>query len=115
MDKFNARHMLSSFLYLARQCDRKGICVTVDNLEALLERGPTGRALYGRAARNEVYESLRQLLDDFAGLTGAFFVFSCGPELVHNEKSGLKSYEALWMRIQNEVSGMRLKQVCRPF
>lgn len=107
IDKFNARHMLSSFLYLARQCGRKGICVTVDNLEALLERGPTGRALYGRAARNEVYESLRQLLDDFAGFTGAFFVFSCSTELVHDEKGGFKSYEALWMRIQNEVSGTR--------
>ncbi|MGB9905286.1 MAG: hypothetical protein ACPLQO_11570, partial [Desulfotomaculales bacterium] len=25
----------------------------------------------------------------------------------HDEKNGLKSYEALWMRIQNEVSGAR--------
>lgn len=107
IDKYNARHMMSSFLYLLRLCGNPGLCVTVDSLEALLERGPTGRALYGRSARNEVYESLRQLVDDFAGFEGAFFVFAGRLDLVHDEKGGFKSYEALWMRIQNEVSGNR--------
>lgn len=107
IDKFNARHMMSSFLYLLRLCGKPGLCVTVDSLEALLERGPNGRALYGKAARNEVYESLRQLVDDFAGFEGAFFVFASRLDLIHDEKSGFKSYEALWMRIQNEVSGNR--------
>ena len=107
VDRYNARHMMASFLYLLRLCGCRGLCVTVDNLEALLERGPAGRALYGRAARNEVYESLRQLMDDFAGFEGAFFAFAARPELIHDEKSGLKSYEALWMRLQNEVSGSR--------
>lgn len=107
IDKYNARLMMASFLHLLRLCGRRGLCAAVDSLEALLERGPEGRALYGRAARNEVYESLRQLVDDFADFEGAFFVFAGRPELIHDEKSGLKSYEALWMRIQNEVSGAR--------
>ena len=107
VDKYNARHMMASLLYLLRLCGRQGLCVAVDSLEALLERGPTGRALYGKSARNEVYESLRQLVDDFAGFEGGFFVFAGRPELIHDEKNGFKSYEALWMRIQNEVSGSR--------
>lgn len=107
IDKYNARHMMASFLYLLRLCGRQGLCVAVDDLSALLERGPEGRALYGRSARNEVYESLRQLVDDFAGFEGAFFVFAGRTELIHDEKGGFKSYEALWMRIQNEVSGSR--------
>lgn len=107
VDRYNARHMMASFLYLLRLCGRRGLCAAVDNLEALLERGPEGRAFYGKSARNEVYESLRQLVDDFAGFEGAFFVFAGRPELIHDEKGGFKSYEALWMRIQNEVSGSR--------
>lgn len=107
VDKYNARHMMASLLYLLRLCGRRGMCVAVDSLEALLERGPAGRALYGKTARNEVYESLRQLVDDFAGFEGAFFVFAGRPELIHDEKGGFKSYEALWMRIQNEVTGSR--------
>jgi len=107
IDKYNARHMMASFLHLLRLCGRRGLCAAVDDLGALLERGPEGRALYGRAARNEVYESLRQLVDDFAGFEGAFFVFAGRADLIHDEKGGFKSYEALWMRIQNEVSGSR--------
>lgn len=107
IDKYNARLMMASFLHLLRLCGRRGLCAAIDSLEALLERGPEGRALYGRAARNEVYESLRQLVDDFADFEGAFFVFAGRPELIHDEKGGLKSYEALWMRIQSEVSGAR--------
>ena len=107
VNKYNARHMMASFLHLLRLCGRPGLCAMVDDLNALLERGPEGRALYGRAARNEVYESLRQLVDDFAGFAGAFFVFAGQTELIHDEKGGFKSYEALWMRIQNEVTGMR--------
>jgi len=107
IDRYNARPMMASFLHLLRLCGRRGLCVAVDSLEALLERGPAGRALYGRTARNEVYESVRQLVDDFAGFEGAFFVFAGRPELIHDEKGGFKSYEALWMRIQSEVSGSR--------
>lgn len=107
IDKYSARHMMASFLYLLRLCGYRGLCAVVDDLSVLLERGPEGRMLYGRAARNEVYESLRQLTDDFAGFEGAFFVFSGRTELIHDEKGGFKSYEALWMRIQNEVSGAR--------
>ncbi len=107
IDKYNARHMMASFLHLLRLCGRRGLFVAVDDLGALTERSPEGRALYGRAARNEVYESLRQLVDDFAGFEGAFFVFAGRTELIDDEKEGFKSYEALWMRIQNEVSGKR--------
>lgn len=107
IDKYNARHMMASFLYLLRLCGHRGFFAAVDNLSALLERGPEGRAYYGKAARNEVYESLRQLVDDFAGFQGAFFVFAGRTELIHDEKAGFKSYEALWMRIQNEVQGTR--------
>jgi len=35
------------------------------------------------------------------------FIFAFGRKLIDDENSGLKSYQALWMRIQNEVEGER--------
>lgn len=109
IDKFNARLMLASLLDVARRCGYRGLFVGVDGLEALLERGPEGRWLYGRAARNEVYESLRQLIDDIGGFAGTFFVFATRPEMVY-DRSGFEAYEALYMRIQNEITSSRLNK-----
>lgn len=106
IDRFNARPMLASLLDVARRCGYRGLFVGVDGLEALLQRGPEGRWIYGRAARNEVYESLRQLIDDIAGFAGAFFVFATRPEIIH-DRNGFEAYEALYMRIQNEISASR--------
>ncbi len=108
IDKFNARYMLGSLAHLAGRCGYRGIYVAVDGLEVLLERDENNRSRYGRSARNEVYESLRQLVDDFVELEGVFFVFAGRPEILHDEKAGFKSYEALWMRIQNEAAGSRI-------
>jgi len=38
------------------------------------------------------------------------FVFSFERKLIDNDGKGLKSYQALWMRIQNEVVGKRLNK-----
>ncbi|MCL5057320.1 MAG: ATP-binding protein [Actinobacteria bacterium] len=108
IDKFNARYMLGSLAHLAGRCGYRGIYVAMDGLETLLEKDENGRSRYGRAARNEVYESLRQLVDDFVEFEGVFFVFAAQPEILHDEKAGFKSYEALWMRVQNEVAGSRV-------
>ena len=108
IDKFNARYMLGSLAHLAKRCGYLGFYVAVDGLETLLEKDENGRSRYGRTARNEVYESLRQLIDDFVEFEGVFFVFAARPEILHDEKAGLKSYEALWMRVQNEVTGSRV-------
>jgi hypothetical protein len=38
------------------------------------------------------------------------FVFSFDRELLEDEAKGLKSYQALWMRIQNEIEGNRINR-----
>lgn len=105
IDRFNARLMLRSLVAVARLAGYAGLFVAVDGLEVLRRRRSTRRPLYTKAARDEFYESLRQLIDDFDGLEYTFFCFALRTELVQDEKLGFKSYEALWSRIHDEVAG----------
>ena len=38
------------------------------------------------------------------------FVYAFDREMIDNENAGLKSYQALWMRIQNEIVGERFNR-----
>lgn len=38
------------------------------------------------------------------------FLYAFDRELIDNENAGLKSYQALWMRIQNEIVGERFNR-----
>jgi len=107
-DRYNARLFLRSLVELARLAGKTGLFIVLDHLEVLLSRKETGRLLYSRAARVEFYESVRQLIDEIDMLHHLFIVLGFHRELVDNEQAGLKSYEALWLRIQSEIDGARV-------
>jgi len=108
VDRYNARFMLRSLAELARLAGRAGLFLAVDGLEVLLAKREGGRTLYGRAARDEFYESIRQLIDGTDTLAYLMVVLGFARELVEDERRGLHSYEALWLRIQHEVAGRRV-------
>jgi hypothetical protein len=60
--------------------------------------------------REDAYESVRELIDEIDTLKNIFFVFSFDNRLIDDDILGLKSYQALWMRIQNEVEGSRFNK-----
>jgi len=99
---------LRSLVELARLAGYQGLFVAVDNLDVLLVRRETGRVLYGRAAREEFYESVRQFLDEIATLHHLMIVLGFHNDLVENPTFGIKSYAALWLRIQYEIEGTRV-------
>lgn len=105
--KYNARHMLRSLSEVVRLGGHKGLIVTVDNLEILLNKSSLEPIHYTKVRREDTYESIRQLIDDIDSLKNLMFVFGFERELMDNENSGIKSYQALWMRIQNEIVGQR--------
>ncbi|MGO0122571.1 BREX system ATP-binding domain-containing protein [Desulfothermobacter acidiphilus] len=107
IDRYNARLFLRSLVELVRLTGYQGFLVVVDNLDVLLARRETGRLLYGRAAREEFYESVRQLVDGIDALHHFMVILGFGRELVDDSKQGFKSYHALWMRIQCEITGSR--------
>ena len=60
--------------------------------------------------REDTYESIRQLIDDIDSMKNIMFAYAFDRELMDNENAGLKSYQALWMRIQNEIVGERFNR-----
>lgn len=108
--KYNARNMLRSLTELIRISGYAGLLTTIDNLEVLLDTSGLNPMHYTKMKREDTYESIRQLIDDIDTFRNIMFVFAFGRNLLDNEKAGIKSYQALWMRIQNEVVGSRINK-----
>lgn len=108
--RYNARHLLRSLSELVRLSGRPGLLVTVDEMEALLDRSPDNPRRYTKLRREDSYESIRQLIDDIDGMKHILFLLCFDRELMDNENYGLKSYQALWLRIQNEVVSVRFNR-----
>ena len=106
--KFNARHMLRSLSELVRLSGYKGLFIAVDNLEVLSDKSSLNALHYTKMRRDDTYESIRQLIDDIDTLRSIMFVFAFDRVLIDNDTAGMKSYQALWMRIQNEVVSSRI-------
>lgn len=103
--KYNARHMLRSLAEIIRMGGFSGLFITIDNLEILISRSSLEPVHYTKMKREDTYESIRQLIDDIDSMKNIMFVYAFDRELIDNENMGLKSYQALWMRIQNEIVG----------
>lgn len=108
--KFSARHMLRSLAEVIRLAGYSGLLVTIDNLEILLSSSSLKTIRYTKLKREDTYESMRQLIDDIDSLKNIMFIFAFDKELLDNDNAGIKSYQALWMRIQNEIVGERFNR-----
>ena len=108
--KYNARHMLRSLAELIRMGGYSGLFITVDDMEVLISRSSLEPVHYTKMKREDTYESIRQLIDDIDSMKNIMFVYAFDREMIDNENAGLKSYQALWMRIQNEIVGERFNR-----
>lgn len=108
--KFNARHMLRSLAEVVRISGFCGLFIVVDDLEILISRSSLEPVHYTKMKREDTYESIRQLIDDIDSMKNIMFVYGFDRELMDNENAGLKAYQALWMRIQNEIVGERFNR-----
>jgi hypothetical protein len=108
--KYNARHMLRSLVEVCCLAGFKGLVISIDNLEVLVNADSTEPIRYSRLKREDAYESIRELIDEIDTLKHTMFVFSFDRSLMDDDVRGLKSYQALWMRIQNEIEGKRFNR-----
>ncbi|MFA5448006.1 MAG: BREX system ATP-binding domain-containing protein [Sphaerochaeta sp.] len=108
--KYNARNLLRSLASLVVAGGHSGLLITVDNLEVLVDSSGMNPLHYTKMRREDTYESIRQLIDDIDTFSHTMVVFSFERSLLDNENRGLKSYQALWMRIQNEVVSERINK-----
>jgi len=108
--KYNARHMLRSLGEVVRMGGFKGLFVAIDDMEILISKSSLEEIHYTKMKREDTYESLRQLIDDIDSFHNIMFLCAFDRALLDDENAGLKSYQALWMRIQNEVTGKRFNR-----
>ncbi|MHB1406896.1 MAG: BREX system ATP-binding domain-containing protein [Desulfitobacteriaceae bacterium] len=108
--KYNARHMLRSLVEVCCLAGYKGLVISIDNMEVLVGAEHAETLRYTRLKREDAYESIRELIDEIDTLKHSMFVFSFDRSLMDDDSKGLKSYQALWMRIQNEIEGHRFNR-----
>ncbi|MCD7864406.1 MAG: ATP-binding protein [Lachnospiraceae bacterium] len=108
--RYNARNMLRSLAEVIHMGGYSGLFVAIDDMEMLISRTSLETVRYTKMKRDDTYESIRQLIDDIDSMHHIFFVYAFDRELIDNENAGLKSYQALWMRIQNEIVGERFNR-----
>lgn len=108
--KYNARHMLRSLAEVIRLGGYSGLVVLIDDMEVLQSKSGMDGIHYTKLRREDTYESIRQLIDDIDSLRGILFLFAFDRILIDNDNMGLPSYQALWMRIQNEIVGERFNR-----
>ena len=85
--------------------------ILIDQLEAILPQSDTLRR-YTPMRRNDVYELIRQLIDDLDFFKHTLILLAADEECLSNERYGLQSYHALWMRIQ---PGFIVNEVLNPY
>lgn len=108
--KYNARHMLRSLTEVIHMGGYSGLFIAIDDLEILISRSSLEPVHYTKMKREDTYESIRQLIDDIDSMKYIMFAYGFDRELIDNENAGLKAYQALWMRIQNEIVGERFNR-----
>ncbi len=108
--KYNARHLLRSLCEVVRLAGYQGLLIVIDDMETLLNRAPGDAIRYTKLRREDTYESIRQLIDDIDSMRNVMFLLCFRRELMDDDSYGMKSYQALWMRIQNEAISTRFNR-----
>lgn len=108
--RYNARHLLRSLAEVVHLGGHPGLLIVIDDMEALLNRSSGEVIRYTKLRREDTYESIRQLIDDIDSLRYILFLLCFDRTLMDDENYGMKSYQALWMRIQSEVVSTRFNR-----
>jgi P-loop Domain of unknown function (DUF2791) len=102
INRANARAMLISLCHFLRRTGASGLLLTLD-LRAATRKGDTP-VRYSPSALMDLYEVLRELIDDLEHLPGLFLLGVADQELIAGDRRRtLDNYKALEMRIWPDV------------
>lgn len=105
--RHNARHMLFSLSHWLRINGKSGLVLALDITRYLVSRrskNPDDGFFYSVPALMDVYEVLRQFIDGTDEMEGCLIVVLASKEFIDiDDKRGLNCYEALKLRIWDEV------------
>lgn len=104
VQRTNARQLLFSTSEWIRICGAAGLVTVVDISRYALGRSaePDGNR-YTKMASLDMHEVLREFVDATDDLHSALVVFVTGEEFLTNEDFGLRNYDALRLRLTDDV------------
>ena len=115
--RHNARDMLASLAYWVRVVGKTGLVLTLDISQYMVTKrtkeGDTA-LYYTAAAAMDAYEVLRQFVDGTDEQEGCLMVVLAPEEFVKDERRGLNRYEALKLRIWDDVRDKRRQNPFAP-
>ena len=102
----NARHLITSLTHWIRLTGKNGLVVTM-NIAAFLKPSFSKKSAaglsYSVSAVLDAYEMLRQFIDGADEIAGLLMVVITPFEFLTNERLGVNRYEALKLRISDDV------------
>jgi len=104
--RHNARDMIASLAHWLGLAGMTGLLLVLDISRYLVSprpRDPNGTHYYSVAAVLDAYEVLRQFIDDTDELENCLVVVIAPPDFITNEMRGVLKYDALRLRILDEV------------
>jgi hypothetical protein len=109
--RHNARHMLNSLVHWLTLTGHSGLVLALDirryaQTVRPIERDSTS-LYYSTAAALDAYELVREFIDATDDMANCFIAVIAGQEFLHDERRGLRSYQALYLRVADEVRDRR--------
>jgi hypothetical protein len=104
--RHNARDMFFSLAHWLRLVGRQGLVLALDITRYTAGRRPSepdGTLYHTTAAAMDAYEVLRQFIDSTDELEACFVAVTAPPEFLEDERRGLAKYDALRLRVWDEV------------
>jgi hypothetical protein len=108
--RHNARHMLFSLAHWLRVNGKSGLIVVLDISRYLIStrsKDPDAGLFYSMPAVLDAYEVLRQFIDGTDEMEGCLIVTIAPKDFLNDDKRGLNRYDALKLRIWDEVRDKR--------
>jgi len=106
ISRHNGRHLLTSLTHWLRRINKPGLVITLDISRYLMGKKPSEpdtTLYYSAAAVLDLYDTLRQFIDGVDDQTGCLMVVIAPQEFVSDRRRGLDRYEALKLRIWDDV------------
>jgi BREX system ATP-binding protein BrxC/D len=104
--RHNARHMLFSLGHWLTLAGKRGLVLILDvarYAEAVRPAERVAGNYYSTAATLDVYEVLRELIDATDEARACFVAVLVGRDFLQDDRRGVRSYQALYFRIWDEV------------